>query len=330
MFLPRLEHALRPEMPQYHDATTTTHEHIPEIYSPQHAHSLLQQPHTTYYHQNPLGLFVDFPSPMDITADAPPPPPPPPRQVEGYTIEGGWQPDGFGGLRYQEHGRVEDVGGSSHHIKNGVSDSERDSITPRDYDGPITITRPLPSSVTPPPAPNFRAQRIEIPEHDLMGTHASATGLNRDAMPYPRLSSLDPSREGKPPVEHRPPPSLSAPPLKSVDPNLPEMLPYQTLSYANSNPSEAQKTPAEQLPPSPGEIHPPKIARSRQPETHLPARTRPTRPPPLSLPGASPRELDDREESSVLQSNLRLVETAVGSLDSISWVCLCLSAVQRR
>jgi hypothetical protein len=313
MFLPKLRRISRPRTPQVHDTTTITHEHIPEIFSPQYADSASQPPYPTYYHPSPLGLFAEGdgtpfpPVEPDTQMEVEDPLRPPRLQVEGYTIEGGWQPDGFGGIRYQEYGKVEDVSDSNNHGKKSKSTSEGNSIIPGDYDGPITITSPLPSTATPPPAPNFRARRIEIPELGFMGGFASVPGLNLRAMPYPKLSNLGPTS--------------STPPPRNIKPNGTHS--HHPLFDSSPNPGQIGTPPVEQHHSPSGNAPPPQNVNPSLPESQSPVRERPTRPPPLSPLHAT--ELDDPQESSVLQSNLRLIKPALGSLDNMIWVCSLFS-----
>lgn len=255
-----------------------------------------------------------FPPPMvtDPQMEVQDAPPPPRLRVEHYTIEGGWQPDGFGGIRYQEHGKLEDLSGSISRIKTNKSDSEGNTVIPGEYDGPITITRPLPSNATPPPAPNFRARRIDITE---LGRLTSAGSLNWRATPYPKLSSLDPSQIGSPPVEKVFPMS-STPPLRKQNPGLPETNP---LFYSSPKSGQGGMPHAEQHSPPLGNVPPPQNTTPSLPNPHSPVRERPTHPPPLS-PSHANREFHDFQESTVLQSNLRLVEIALGSLDTMDLI----------
>ena len=315
MFLPRLKRISPPRTPQIHDhdTTTITHEHIPEIFSPDSA----QQPSATYYRPSPLGLFVEgnsthFPPATQMEVfDAPPPPQ---FQVEGYTIEGGWQPDGFGGLRYQEYGKVEDINGSNSHFKKSKSDSEGNSMIPGDYDGPIMLTRPLPSTATPPPAPSFRARPIEIPEVGFTGNLTSAPGVNLRTMPYPKRSSLNPRRVGSSHVDQHPP-MTSTPPPGRANPSPPETDSHHPLFYSSPNPGQGRALSVG----LPVNRSPQQNTNPSIPETQSPVRERPTRPPPLS-PSRAVHELDDSRESTILQSNLRIIHTALRSLDYMNRV----------
>jgi hypothetical protein len=325
MLHPILKDTPRPRTPQYHDATTITHEHIPEILSPQYVHTTSQPVHTKYYRPSPLGLFVEgdgipFPQFMGTVAqpEARDTPPLPRAQIEGYTVEGGWQPDGSGGHRYQEYGRVEEVSSAGYQI---TSHSTGNSITPGDYEGPIVITKPLPPTATPPPAPNFRARWIEIPE---LGSVAPAPVLNWRATPYSRHSSLKSSRVGSPPVQQRP--SQSNMPLPpNMNPSLPQAPSRQPLSYRSLNHGQVGNQHVEQHALSSRNSPPLHNATASLPETQSPVWERPTHPPPMSPPPRPSPRLDEQQEPiSVLKSNLRLVETALRSVVSLTWVCTCI------
>lgn len=319
----------RPRTPQTHDAAMIIHEHIPEIFSPHYTDAAAQPHYTTYYNPNPLGLFMEeqgvpFPTSLPSRMDVQDAPPATRLRVE-YNVEGGWQPDGFGGHRYQEYGRVEDVSNSNCRLKNSKSDSEAPPMAPEDYDGPFTITSPLPPTTTPPPAPTFRGRRFEIPDLDYMGNLVSAPDQNWRTMPYPKPSSLEPSRVSSPTVDQ--PPTSNTPPLRNINTTLPNPHLHHPLFYSSRNPRHVGTLPVDRPPTPLGNIPASQNMNRHSFEVHSPVRERPTRPLPLS-PLHVNRQLDDHHELTVLQSNRRLIKTAAGSVDTISWVCTCFLVVK--
>ncbi|KAF9462386.1 hypothetical protein BDZ94DRAFT_1261234 [Collybia nuda] len=117
------------------------------------------------------------------------------RALHGYTIEGGWQQDEFGGYRRVEGGKLEEINHDVYEATTPVPHGLHDQVL--GYLGPMRMTEPLPSATTPPPRPMPRT--VEMLRSTSTG--GSVRGITGPTRALSSLSFTSPPISGPPEVD---------------------------------------------------------------------------------------------------------------------------------